>query len=74
MAELVGGTLGLGVGLLWIVALVLLMFWPLMAWSAMRSLKGIRRELERMNDHMDKRAFVEAPPREYTKMGTLVTR
>lgn len=46
-------------------------FVPVMVFFSMRHLKGIRRELERLNEHMQARAFAEAPPRKYTKMGTL---
>jgi len=61
-------------GTSWVLGFLLYGCIPLMLLSITLSLRGIRRELERMNDHIDKRAFIEAPPREYTKMGTLVTR
>jgi hypothetical protein len=74
MGTLLGISGGLALAIVWLALLVLAFGWPLATWWAARSLSGIRRELERMNDHLEKRAFIEAPPREYTKMGTLVTR
>jgi len=56
------GDLFVAAGLLWWVFAVVIavgvgVLWPLMAWSAVRSLKGIRRELEQLN------ASVERMPR-----------
>lgn len=47
--------------LLWLAALALALFWPLMAFFAVRHLKGIRGELARLNAQMD-RIGVEAYP------------
>lgn len=71
MLELIGLSGGLAIVVVWVALLVLAFGWPLATWWAARSLAGIRRELERMNEQSERRAFVEAPPRKYTKMGTL---
>ena len=70
----IGVLLGTLLGTGWLLGLLLYGCIPLMLLSITLSLRGIRRELERMNDHATTRAFIDAPPREYTKMGTLVTR
>lgn len=71
MRELLLGSGGIAIVLVWAGLLLLAFGWPLATWWAARSLSGIRRELERLNEHMERRAFIEAPPRKYTKMGTL---
>lgn len=71
MTDLIGATAGLVslVGLL--VFLVLAGFLPLMVWSAVRSLKGIRHELERMNDNLDRRWIIEGDVHAFKKAEAL---
>jgi len=70
LGAIIGGIFSAG----WVLGFLLYGCIPVMLLSITLSLRGIRRELSAMNDHMEKRAFIEAPPREYTKTGTLVTR
>lgn len=71
MTELLGLTGGLVVALGWMILLMFAGFWPLMMWSMVRSLKGIRRELTRMNDNLERNAIVEGDVRPYVKTGPL---
>ena len=50
------GTLG---GLLWVVAIVLALFWPIMAFSSMRSLKRISKELAAINETLQSRLSLD---------------
>lgn len=69
--RLLGLTGGVVVALGWLTLITLAGFMPLMALSAMRSLKGIRRELERLNATMERNAIVEGDRRPYVKTGSL---
>jgi len=52
--QLVGGTIGSVLGLVFVFCLMVAMFgWPLLALSAVRSLRKIARELERANDYRE---------------------
>lgn len=57
METIVSGVLGLSVGvvaILFYFCIFVIMFgWPLLAWSAVRSLRRIARELERANDYRE---------------------
>lgn len=44
--------------LAWVVGLMLAIFWPFMAWSAMRNVKGIRQELERLNNTLSNNVHI----------------
>jgi len=64
MLELLGLSGALVVVTGWLVTILLTGFVPLMLWSAARSLKGIRRELEKLNEQHDGAEF-------YTRTGSL---
>jgi len=68
LASSIGMLLFVGI---WLVALGLGIFWPVMAFLAVRHLRGVRRELERLNEHMA-RIGVEADAGSiYTRTGPL---
>lgn len=52
-ATVIAALLGTPLALLWIVGLLLYGALPVMAFSAMLNLKGIRRELHRLNDNLE---------------------
>lgn len=53
--SLIGNLLGVPLMLLWALGLLLYGTLPVMAWSAMRNIKGIRRQLERLNENLEAR-------------------
>lgn len=57
--------LGSGLALWWmlafLIALTIGLAYPLMAWSAMRNIKGIRGELERLNSNIERLALTRHP-------------
>lgn len=59
MARLLGETLGSGLGvamvLFWPMVLLLGLSWPIMAFVSMRNVRGIRKELERLNENLEAR-------------------
>ncbi|MGH2667513.1 MAG: hypothetical protein ACRDH5_00045 [bacterium] len=56
VATILGTSIGGAIGLLWIAGFVLYLGLPLMAFSVMRNIKGIRVELERLNRSADPKA------------------
>lgn len=71
MAELIGQLGGVIMLLGWIIVLVFAGFWPLIAFFSMRHLKGIRRELDRMNDNLEKRWLIEGDVNTFKKAAGL---
>lgn len=62
---LIGTLFGSAVGLLLVGGFIIVVFfYPYMALSAVRNLRGIRQQLERMNDTLDSRGSdtASAPP------------
>jgi len=57
LAHLVGALLGSVFGIVLVVGfLIAVFFWPYLAWSAVRNIKRIREQLERLNDNLERRA------------------
>lgn len=65
---------GLFLFVLFAAALGLAVFWPLMAFRAVRNLRGIQRELERLNGHMEHFNVEAAPGNTFTRTGPLSIR
>lgn len=73
MAEIIGaviGSAGLAIIVVGLLSAILLYAWlPYMAWSATRSLKGIHRELEALNSHVEQLALRSSPPHDFSLHG-----
>lgn len=55
VAQLVGSLAGVGVAVALIAAFAFAVMWPLMLFSMMRSMKGIRRELVELNETISRK-------------------
>lgn len=71
METLVTGGVALVYAVLFVVVFGLAFFWPLIAFFSMRHLRGIRVELARMNDNLERNAIVEGDVRPFVKTGSL---
>ncbi len=71
LASILGTLLGGTIGLLFVLGAVGAIFaWPFMLWSIMRNVKGVRVQLERLNDTFE-RGTGENRPSPVTSTGSL---